>query len=60
MTFRGTTVYAQSYQCATDGCNVILDDSNQKNQRKIYCNDCVSKRKYQRYRARQNLPSDVL
>lgn len=53
MTFRGTSVYAVSYPCATLGCNTMLDDSNQKNHRKIYCNDCVRKRKYLRWKERQ-------
>lgn len=51
----GFSVYAQTYQCAEKDCDSILCESNQKNQRKIYCNDCVYRRKNQRAKERRSL-----
>jgi len=51
--------YAESYPCATPECDAILSDGNQKNQRKIYCNDCVYKRKNQRAKERRALIQKV-
>jgi len=53
------SIYAESYSCATPECDVILSDGNQKNQRKIFCDDCVYKRKNQRAKERRTLIQKV-
>lgn len=51
--------YAKSYPCSTPECNSFLSDCNQKNQKKVYCNDCVYKRKNQRAKERRALVPKV-
>ena len=51
--------YAESYPCATPECKAILSDCDQKNQRKIFCNDCVYKRKNQRAKEKRVLIAKV-